>query len=123
MESQLPLALVGTVPMINFRHTDSLKHNEWARGKWVSWCSRKEMLPTRFNTSYILDILAELFDEALQYNTIESHRPPIPTFYDPTEEKKIGNHSRVSNFIILCLGYLIIKDPKKKSTLFYGTLK
>ena len=83
----------ASVLITNFRHTGSLKHYESARGEWVSWCSRKEMCPTRFSISYILDILAELFDESLQCNIIEPHRSPTSTF------KKIGDHSRVSNLM------------------------
>ena len=50
--------------------TGSLKHYKLARGKWVSLCNRREVCPTRCDTSYVLDFLAELFDEGHQYNTI-----------------------------------------------------
>ena len=49
----------------------------------VKWCSEREVCTTRYDVSYILDFLEELFESVLQYRTIESHRSVISAFHGP----------------------------------------
>ena len=54
------------------RRISPVKHYESAWGKWVCWCSKREVCPTVCDVSYVLNFLAELFEGGLQYRTIGS---------------------------------------------------
>lgn len=49
--------------------------------------------------SYVLDFLAECFDEGRQYNIIGLHRSVLSTFHDPKQDIKIGDYPRVCDFM------------------------
>ena len=71
------------------------------------------MCPTRCDISYVLDFLAEFFDEGWQYNKIGLHRSTLLVFHNPTQVIKIGDHQRVSN---LWSGVFIQIPPQPKNT-------
>ena len=64
---------------------------------------------------YDLDLLAELFDEGCQYNTIGLHRSALLTFHDSIQGIKIKVTIQQSMF--LCLDCLI-KDPPQPKYIF-----
>ena len=99
--------------IINSWCKSSFKHYKLAWGKWVSRCSRQEMCPTRCDISYVLNFLAELFDEDWQYNKIGLHRSTLLVFHNPTQVIKIVDHQRVCN---LLSGVFIQIPPQPKNT-------
>ena len=52
-----------------------------------------KICPTGCNINNILDSLLELFDSALQDNTITFHRSAMPAFHDKTGAIKFRDHS------------------------------
>ena len=58
------------------------------------------MCLTRSEISYVLDFLADLFDESHQYNTIGLHKSALLAFHDLIQGIKIGDHPKV---LVLCL--------------------
>ena len=106
----------ATTLITQSRRASSLKHYESAWGKWVSWCSGRKICPTRCDITNILDYLAELFETGLEYSTIGSHRSAISAFHDPIENKKIGEHPRVS---ALMTGVFNQRPPQPRYTFIW----
>ena len=106
----------ATTLLTSCRRTSSFKHYQSAWDKWVSWCSKRKVCPTRCDAGYILDFLAELFESGLQYRIIGSHRSVIYAFYDRVGDINMGNHPRV---LTLRTRYLI-RDLQNQDTQLFG---
>ena len=88
----------------NNRRTSPIKHYESAWKKWCGWCSEWEITSTRLNITYVLDFLAELFENGLEYRTIGTHRSAISLFHDPIENIQV--HRQSSNSICHHVRYI-----------------
>ena len=74
------------------------------------------MCPTRCDISYVLDFLAELFDESCQYNTFGLHRSALLAFHDPAQGTKMGDCPRVCD---LMSGVFNQRPPQPKYTFIW----
>ena len=83
----------------NSRRTGSNSNYESAWRKWASWCAERKADPTRCNVNYILDILAESFENGLEYSTISGYRSAISAYHTTCEGFKVGKHPRVSGLM------------------------
>ena len=77
----------------------SVKYYKSFWKKWYGWCSERETSSTRSSINYELDFLAELFEKALEYRTIGTHRSAISACQDPIEDIQVENHPSVSALI------------------------
>ena len=102
--------------IINSRRTGTLRHYQSAWGKWVGWCDKQKISPTACDISYVLDYLANLFEQGLQYSTIGSHRSAISAFHNPIDGVKIGENPRVSD---LMSGIFNQRPPQPRYTFIW----
>lgn len=64
--------------------------------KWCGWCSEREISPTRPDMNDMVDFMAELLENGLQYRTIVTQRSEISEmFHEPIGNIPVGNHPRV----------------------------
>ena len=83
----------------NSRRTGSNSNYESAWRKWASWCAERKADPTRCNVNYILDFLAESFENGFEYSTISGYRSAISAYHTTCEGFQVGKHPRVSGLI------------------------
>ena len=77
-ESTTSLISSARRPSLNLNYDSS-----W--GKWVSWCSRKEINPG-------LDFLAELCDSGYKHRSINSYKSAISAYHCYVEGKPVGQY-------------------------------
>ena len=63
--------------------------------KWSGWCSQQQVDPFKCSLSFILNFLASLFEQGLEYSTINTHRSAISAYHEPIEGFAVGKHPRV----------------------------
>ena len=61
--------------------------------------SQAELTCKKNKLDYVLDFLAELFEEGLEYRTIGTHRCAISEFHDLFQNIRVGNHTKASVFM------------------------
>ena len=81
------------------RRIGSTSHYESGWKKFCHWCLERQISPTGYDISAILDFLAQMFEENFAYNTIAGYRSAISAFHDPVEGTSIGEHPRVSSLM------------------------
>ena len=69
----------------------------WAR--WSSWCVQWQEDPISCNLNRFLECLAELFDAALQYKTIDVYKSAISVSHLPVDGCLLGSHPLVTCFM------------------------
>ena len=83
--------------IIKLRRSRSNSSYGSARGKWASWCAQKKINPFCSNINQILEFLSQLFQNGLQYRTINNYRSEISTFHDHIQGKPAGVAGGVFN--------------------------
>jgi len=102
------------------RRESSLSHYESSWGKFSSWCSGRKTDPFRSSLNYVLEFLAHLFEEGLEYNTIAGYRSAISAFHDPIEGLSLGDNPRVS---ALMKGVFNKRPPKPRYMFIWDVQK
>ena len=64
-------------------------------GRWVSWCSKQQVDPTKCPINFVLDFLAYLLELSYEYSTINSYRSAISAYHDLIDYLPVGQHTRV----------------------------
>ena len=96
LESATSQILESATSLISSARRPSSNSNyDSSWGKWVSWCSRKEIDPAQCSVHFILDFLAELFDLGYKYSSINSYRSAISTYHCYVEGKPVGQHKQL----------------------------
>ena len=72
---------------------------QYAWTKWSGWCSGRQVDPVRCSIAEILNFLADLFDQGLQYNTIAGYRSAISAYHDPIDGSRVGSHPKVTTLM------------------------
>ena len=67
---------------IKSRRSSSNSNHESAWGKWAGRCAEREIDPFCSNINQILEFLSQLFQNGLQYRTINNSRSTISAFHD-----------------------------------------
>ena len=67
--------------------------------KWVSWCYTKQTDPFGNHLREVLDFLAEIFELAIEYSTINTHRSAISAFHEPMDGFSVEKHPAVCNLM------------------------
>ena len=81
------------------RKPGSIAGYESAWNKWVSWCCWQQIDLVCAPLSGILNYLSKLFEQGLQYRTINSHRSAILAYHDYVDGKPAGKHPRVCDLL------------------------
>ena len=88
---------VSDIIMSSWRSgTQAQYKSAWS--KWSSWCAEKQEDPVFCDISCFLEVLPELFDNGLQYKTINVYRNAISASHLPVEVY-IGSHQLVARFM------------------------
>ena len=66
----------------------------WIR--WSTWCDERKADPFTCPLSLVLEYLAMLFAEGLQYRTIAVHRSTISAYHAPIDGVAVGSHPEVT---------------------------
>ena len=72
---------------------------ESAWHKWVSWCGEREINPHSCHLNFILDFLAQLFEEKFEYSTIDAYRSALSAHHDKVDNQPVGKHPKVCNLM------------------------
>ena len=97
--------------IVSSRRQGTRSRYKSAWSKWTSWCDSKQIDPVRCSLAGVLNYLAELFNQGLQYNTIAGYRSAISAFHDPIDGIRVGSHPKVST---LMTGIFNERCPKPK---------
>ena len=98
------------------RRRSTTSHYESSWRKWICWCDRREIDTIECDLSHVLDFLASLFDEGLEYNTICSYRSAISAYHAPIEGVVIGKQPLIHSLIA---GIFNRRPPKPKYTFIW----
>ena len=67
----------------------------------AAWYAERKIDLSCSNINQILDFLSQLFQNGLQYRTINDYNSAISSFHDHIQEKPVGEHPRISSFVIV----------------------
>ena len=85
--------------IIKSRRLSSNSNYESAWGKWAGWCPERKINPFCSNRNQILEFLSQLFQNGLQYRTINNYRSAISAFHDHIQGKPVGKHPRICSLV------------------------
>ena len=68
--------------------------SSWSR--FASWCGERQADPVTSDLRLILSFLGDLFDQGLEYSTINSYRSALSLYHLPVDGMKVGQHPMVS---------------------------
>ena len=77
--------------------TNSNYCSSW--NKWASWCDKQNIDPFRCALEWVLDFLAELFEQDCQYRSVCSHRSAISALHEGIDGKSMSENPQVSSLI------------------------
>ena len=95
----------------NSRRTDTLSRYQSSWRKWASWCCRRKIDPYRCALSYVINFLAELFKQGMEYYTVNSHRSAISAYHEYIDGKPVGQHPLVCSAL---KGVFNLRPPQPK---------
>ena len=93
------------------RRPSSNSNYDSSWGKWVGWCSRKEIDPVQCFVNFILDFLAELSDLGYKYRSINSCRSAISAYHCYVEGKTV---EQLKQMCALLRGVFTKKPPQSR---------
>ena len=85
--------------IIKSRRSSSNSDYESAWGKWAGWCAERKIDPFCSNLNQILEFFSQLFQNGLQYRTINNYRSAISAFHDHIQGKPVGEHPRICSLV------------------------
>ena len=77
--------------------TNSVYQSGW--NKWDSWCATRSLNPLSCDIHFFLDFLAELFQQGLQYRTLNTIRSSVSMTHNQVEGVPIGQHPLVTRLL------------------------
>ena len=95
------LSETASMLITNSRRKSTLSRYNSAWGKWSSWCGKQQINPVRCDVKYVLNYLGGLFQNWLEYSTINGHRSPISAYYQRVDALPVGQHPEVCLFVCL----------------------
>ena len=88
--------LESTTSLISSAKRPSSNSNyDLSWGKWVSWCSKKEIDLLQCSINFILDFVAEIFDLGYKCRSINSYRSAVSAYHCYVEGKPVEQHKQV----------------------------
>ena len=79
------------------RGTNTAYESGWKR--WSGWCEERKVNPLSAGIQQFLNFLTSLFQEGLQYRTINSIRSAVSSTHNPLEGNPIGQHPLVKQLL------------------------
>ncbi|XP_071804713.1 uncharacterized protein [Asterias amurensis] len=110
---------VSSVILSSWLHGTNAQFNS-AWNRWSRWCVQRQVDPVRAPLADILEFLHSLFQQGLQYRTINVYRSAISSAHVPVEGAPVGQHSLVSRFF---KGIFNIRPPQPKYCTTWDTGK
>ena len=86
--------------IIKSRRSSSNSNYESAWGKWAGWGAERKIDPFCSNIHQILEFLSQLFQNGLQYRTINNYRSAISAFHEHIQGKPVGEHPRICSLVV-----------------------
>ena len=83
---------VSSVILSSWRHGTNAQFNS-AWNRWSRWCVQRQVKPVRAPLADILGFLHSLFQQGLQYRTINVYRSAISSAHVPVEGAPVGHQS------------------------------
>ena len=99
------------------RKPSSIAGYESAWNKWVSWCCWQQIDLVCAPLRGILNYLSTLFEQGLQYRTINSQRSALLAYHDYVDGKPAGKHPRVCD---LLTGVFNQRPPRPCNTIVWN---
>ena len=79
-------------------------------------CSERKIDPFCSNINQILEFLSQIFQNGLQYRTINNYRSEISAFHDQIQVKPVEEHPRICYLVLVFL----IVDLHSQGTVLFG---
>ena len=73
------------------RRQGSVESYKSTWNKWTSWSNRQKTDPFCLPLSKIVNYLSTLFDEVLQYQTVNAHWAAIKAYHNFINDRKLAN--------------------------------
>ena len=67
--------------------------------KFTGWCTTRQVSPFCCDLKYVLEFLGDLFDEKLEYRTINNYRSALSAYHHPVDGMKVGQHPLVTSLM------------------------
>ena len=87
-----------------------------AMNKWTSWCVREKIDPFYAPLSKIANYLSTLFEEGLQYQTVNAHQSVFSANYSFINGELIGKHPKIC---ALLTGIFNERPPQPRCTFIW----
>ena len=91
--------------------TQSAYKGPW--NKWVGWCGQRQINPLQASVELIANFLAEMFDNGLEYSTLNGYRSALSAFHPEIDNHKVGQHPLIKQVM---QGVFNGRPPKPKYT-------
>ena len=98
------------------RREGTISNYKSAWGKWDRWCSGRQIDPFTCDLKFVLDFLADLFEQGFSYNWIGTHRSAISSYHIPIEGLPVAQHARICALIT---GVFNKRPPTPKYTFIW----
>ena len=99
------------------RRQSSVESYKSTWNKWTSWCNRQKTDPFCSPLSKIVNFLSTLFDEVLQYQTVNAHWAAIKAYHNFINDEKIGKHPKIC---VLLTGIFTERPPQPWYTFIWN---
>ena len=103
--------------MIKSRRSSSNSNYKSACGKWASWLAERKIDQFCSNINQIPEFLSRLFQNGVQYRTINNYRSAISAFHDHIQGRPVGD---TPEFVLWLLAFLIV-DLHNQGTVLFRT--
>ena len=104
--------------IIKSRRSRSNSNYESAWGKWAGWFAERKIDLFCSNINQILEFLSQLFQNGLQYRTINNYRSAISAFHDHIQEKTVEKHPRTCSLVA---GVFNSRPPQPRYCFIWNT--
>ena len=104
----------------NSRRKGTLSRYESAWRKWTGWCHRRQIDPYRCDLTYIINFLAELFQQGMEYYTVNSYRSAISAYHEFIDGEPVGKHPLVCSAL---KGVFNLRPPQPKYVFIWDVEK
>ena len=70
-----------------------------AWNRWASWCNQREINPVQATVADVTEFLTNLYEDGLQYSTINGYRSAISSIHPLMEGHSVGKHPIITKIM------------------------
>ena len=70
-----------------------------AWNRWASWCNQREIDPVQATVADVTEFLTNLYEDGLQYSTINGYRSAISSIHPLMEGHSVGKHPIITKIM------------------------